>query len=78
MKSITRLYDADFLPKNKNEQSKREDDHLYIDLDMLKEAETRLENVATAWIDNKNEKANDMISQTWIIECLKMKDPAKS
>ena len=43
---------------------------LYKDLHILNEIKTRLKNLSMAWIDYK--KANDMVPQSWIINCLKM------
>ena len=43
---------------------------LYIDQHILNESKTRRKNLAMAWIDYK--KAYDMVSQSWIIHCLKM------
>ena len=43
---------------------------LYIDQHILNESKTRRENLAVAWIDYK--KANDMVSQSWITNSLKM------
>ena len=45
-------------------------DLLCIDQHIFKESKLWQKNVAVAWTDNK--KANDMVPQTWIIECLKM------
>ena len=43
---------------------------LYIDKHILNESKNRRINLAMAWIDYK--KAYDMVSQSWIINCLKM------
>ena len=43
---------------------------LYLDQHILNEKETRRKNLPITWIDNK--KAYDMVSQSWIINCLKM------
>ena len=43
---------------------------LYNDLHILKEAKKRQKNVTIAWIESK--KANYIVQQTWIIDCLKM------
>ena len=43
---------------------------LYIDQHILNESKTRRKKLAMAWIDYK--KAYDMVSQSWIIDCLKM------
>ena len=43
---------------------------LYIHQHILNERKTRRKNLAMAWIDYK--KAYDMVSQSWIIHCLKM------
>ena len=43
---------------------------LYIDQHTLNEGKMRRKNLAMAWFDNK--KAYDMLSQNWIINCLKM------
>ena len=43
---------------------------LYIDKHILNESKTRRKNLAMAWIDYK--KADDMVPQSWIINCLKM------
>ena len=43
---------------------------LYIDQHILNESKRRRKNLAMVWIDNK--KASDMVSQSWIIHCLKM------
>ena len=44
---------------------------LYIDQHILNESKTRRKNLAMAWIDYK--RAYDMVPQSWIINCLKMK-----
>ena len=44
-------------------------DLLYIDQNILKERKTRRKNLAMSWIENK--KAYDMVSQSWIIDCVK-------
>ena len=44
------------------------DSLLYIDRAVIKEVKSRNKNLAMAWIDYK--KAYDMVSQSWIIECL--------
>ena len=43
-------------------------DLLYIDRAVIKEVKYRNKNLAMAWIDYK--KAYDMVSHSWIIECL--------
>ena len=43
---------------------------LYIDQHILNEKKTRRKDLAMAWIDYK--KAYDMVTQSWIINCLKM------
>ena len=43
-------------------------DLLYIDRAVIKEVKSRNKNLAMAWIDYK--KAYDMVSYSWIIECL--------
>ena len=44
---------------------------LYIDYPILSERKTRWKKkLAMAWIDYK--KANDMVPQSWVINCLKM------
>ena len=43
---------------------------LCIDQHILNESKTRRKNLAMAWIDYKN--IYDMVSQSWIINCLKM------
>ena len=43
---------------------------LYIDQHILNESKNRRKNLTMAWIDYK--KAYDMVSQSWIINCLKM------
>ena len=48
--------------------SRGTNDLLYIDRAVIKEVKSRNKNLAMAWIDYK--KAYDMVSQSWIIECL--------
>ena len=43
---------------------------LYIDQHILIESKTRRKNLTMAWIDYK--KAYNMVTQSWIINCLKM------
>ena len=43
---------------------------LYIDQHIWNESQTRRKNLPMAWIDYK--RANDMVPQSWIINCLKM------
>ena len=50
------------------------DDLLYIDQHILKEIKTRRKNVVMTWTDHKN--AYDIVSQSWIIDCLKMHEVA--
>ena len=47
-------------------------DLLYIDQHIPNESNTGRKNLAMAWIDKKNKKTYDMISQSWIINYLKM------
>ena len=48
--------------------SRGTNDLLYIDGAVIKEVKSRDKNLAMAWIDYK--KAYDMVSHSWIIECL--------
>ena len=48
--------------------SRGTNDLLYIDRAVIKEAKSRNKNLGMAWIDYK--KAYDMVSHSWIIECL--------
>ena len=48
--------------------SRGTNDLLYIDWTVIKEVKSRNKNLAMAWIDYK--KAYDMVSHSWIIECL--------
>ena len=50
------------------EGSRGTNDLLYIDGAVIKEVKSRDKNLAMAWIDYK--KAYDMVSRSWIIECL--------
>ena len=43
---------------------------LYINQHILNESKTRRKNLVMAWIDYK--KAYDMVTQSWILHCLKM------
>ena len=52
------------------EEQKGAAELLYIDQHILNESKTKRKNVAMAWIDYK--KAYDIVSQRWIINCLKM------
>ena len=51
-------------------ESRDTEELLYIDQHILDESQTRRKNQAMAWIDYK--KAYDMVSQSWIINCLKI------
>ena len=42
----------------------------YIDQHILNKSKTGRENLALTWINYK--KTSDMVSQTWILHCLKM------
>ena len=48
--------------------SRRTTDLLYLDRTVIKEVKSRNKNLAMTWIDFK--KAYDIVSQSWIIECL--------
>ena len=48
--------------------SRRTTDLLYLDRAVIKEVKSRNKNLAMTWIDFK--KAYDIVSQSWIIECL--------
>ena len=48
--------------------SRGTNDLLYIDRAVIKEVKSRNKNLAMAWIDSK--KAYDMVSHSWIIQCL--------
>ena len=48
--------------------SRGTNDLLYIDRAVLKEVKCRNKNLAMAWIDCK--KAYDLVSHSWIVECL--------
>ena len=56
--------------KSCKERSRGTKDHLFIDKAVLKDCSSRKTNLAIAWIDYKN--AYDMVSHTWIMECLDM------
>ena len=48
--------------------SRGTNDLFYIDSVVIKEVKSRNKNLAMAWIDSK--KAYDMVSHSWIIQCL--------
>ena len=65
------LVQETLLPEEQKEYrkgSRGTNDLLYIDRAVIKEVKSRNKNLAMAWIDYK--KAYDMVSQSWIIECL--------
>ena len=56
--------------KGYHKGSSRTGKRLYIDQHILKEIKTRWKNLAVVWIDN--EQAYDMVTQSWIIDSIKM------
>ena len=48
---------------------------MYIDQHILKDCKTRRKNVVMLWINTR--KANNMVLQSWITECLKMYNISK-
>ena len=71
--NLTYLYDQQLFPEEQKGCKKRSrgtKDQLIIDKAVLKDCRSRKTNLAMAWIDYK--KAYDMVSHTWIMECLDM------
>ncbi len=56
--------------KGCKKRSRGTKDQLIIDKAVLKDCRSRKTNLAMPWIDYK--KAYDMVSHTWIMECLDM------
>ena len=56
------------MQKGCRKDSRGSNDLLYIDRAVIKEVNSRKKNLAMDWIDYK--KAYDMVSHSWIIECL--------
>ena len=52
----------------KDTAREQEEQEIYIDQHIHKDSQTRRKNAAMLWVDNK--KAYDMVSQSWIINCL--------
>ena len=65
------LVQQKFLPEEQKrcrKRSRRTNDLLYIDRAVIREVKSRKKNLTIAWIDYK--KAYDMVSHSWIKECL--------
>ena len=55
--------------KGYHKRAKGTKELIQIDQHILNESKTKRENLAMAWIDNKN--VYDMVPQSWILHCLK-------